>query len=346
MDQLQEPDTYQFASFGVNSSPFLAQFLTQHHVRQMSEKLPKSAETVLKGTYMDASLASFKTESEAKEAHNQLVKLWSSCRMKARKWISNSTKVPSTIPQEDRAKELELSDEQPTTKIWGVFWMAQQDVLTFKDDNSDLDRIVTKRGFVKRLAAVFDHFGFLSPFIVQGKMLLQELWIAGVNWDEPSPTELSQKLRKWVAQFDLLSSITVPQNLLIQNAIAKTLHVFSDVSEKAFRTVVYMRSVHSNGTNLVANKAWKELVTDLDDETIRESLANRGVKCFFNPLLAPHFGGVHQSIFKAAKRAVVAILGNSDVKDVEFLTAFTGTEALINSRLLTYQSASPHDDVH
>ena len=88
--------------------------------------------------------------------------------------------------------------------------MAEQDVLTFKDDNSDLDRIVTIRGFLKRLAAVFDPLGFLSPFVVQGKMLLQELWIAGVDWDEPVPTDLSEKLRKWIAQFDLFSSIRVP----------------------------------------------------------------------------------------------------------------------------------------
>ena len=73
--------------------------------------------------------------------------------------------------------------------------MVEQDVLTFKDDNSDLDRIVTKRGFLKRLPAVFDLLGFLSPFVVQGKMLLQELWIAGVDWDEPVPSQLSEMLR-------------------------------------------------------------------------------------------------------------------------------------------------------
>ena len=62
--------------------------------------------------------------------------------MKARKWITNSTKVLGAIPQEDRDKELELSDELPSTKTLGVFWMAEQDVLTFKVDNSDLDRLV------------------------------------------------------------------------------------------------------------------------------------------------------------------------------------------------------------
>ena len=50
-------------------------------------------------------------------------------------------------------------------------------------------------------------------------------------------------------------------------------------------------------------------------------------------------------MIKAAKRATYAILGNADVTDEELMTAFTGAEALINSRPLTYQSASPSDDV-
>ena len=50
-------------------------------------------------------------------------------------------------------------------------------------------------------------------------------------------------------------------------------------------------------------------------------------------------------MIKAAKRAIFAILGSADVNDEELLTAFTGAEALINSRPLTYQSANPSDDV-
>ena len=50
-------------------------------------------------------------------------------------------------------------------------------------------------------------------------------------------------------------------------------------------------------------------------------------------------------MIKAAKIAGVAILSYSDVKDEELITAFSGVEALINSRPLTYQSASPYDDV-
>ena len=63
------------------------------------------------------------------------------------------------------------------------------------------------------------------------------------------------------------------------------------------------------------------------------------------PALAPHFGGVHEMMIKAAKRAVNAVLGNADVTDEELTAVYTGAEALLNSRPLTYQSANPEDDI-
>ena len=74
-------------------------------------------------------------------------------------------------------------------------------------------------------------------------------------------------------------------------------------------------------------------------------MASKKIKWTFNPPYPPHFGGVFEVMIKAAKKAIVAILGNSDVNDEELMTAFTGAEALINSRPLTYQSANPQDDI-
>ena len=61
--------------------------------------------------------------------------------------------------------------------------------------------------------------------------------------------------------------------------------------------------------------------------------------------LAPHFGGVHETMIKSAKKAIKAILGKADINDEELTTAMIGAEGLINSRPLTYQSANPADDV-
>ena len=101
-----------------------------------------------------------------------------------------------------------------------------------------------------------------------------------------------------------------------------------------------------NGTNFVAaERELRKLVEALDESKIAQSTANKGVMWNFNPPLAPHFGGVHETMIKAATRATNAVLGNADVTDEELRTAFSGAEALLNLRPLTYQSANPEDDI-
>ena len=55
---VQLPEVYEFKRvvFGVNWSPFLAQFIAQEHARKLSAEYPAAAETVLKLTYMDDSM--------------------------------------------------------------------------------------------------------------------------------------------------------------------------------------------------------------------------------------------------------------------------------------------------
>ena len=101
-----------------------------------------------------------------------------------------------------------------------------------------------------------------------------------------------------------------------------------------------------NGTNFVgADRDLQALLAQVEGNKIKESVANKGVKWHFNPPLAPHFGGAHESMVKSAKKAIKAILGQADINDEELMTAIVGAEGLINSRPLTYQSANHADDV-
>ena len=66
-----------------------------------------------------------------------------------------------------------------------------------------------------------------------------------------------------------------------------------------------------NGTNFKgADNELKLLVSQIDEDKLTESAANKGVKWHVNPPLAPHFGGVQEAMIKSAKRAISAILGN------------------------------------
>ena len=52
----------------------------------------------------------------------------------------------------------------------------------------------------------------------------------------------------------------------------------------------------------------------------------------FQSAVCSHFGGVHEIMNKAAKKAIYAILGKADVNDEELMTAIIRANGLINSR--------------
>ena len=100
-----------------------------------------------------------------------------------------------------------------------------------------------------------------------------------------------------------------------------------------------------NGTNFIgADKEIKELVSQLDHDRIQRMTSNHGVDWHFNPPLAPHFGGVFESMIKSAKRAISCVLKEADINDEELQTTFVGVESLMNSRPLTAVSEDPNDE--
>lgn len=88
----REPTCYQFNSlvFGVNASPFLAQFVSRKNAEIYKNEFPRASEVVMKSTYMDDSMDSVATPEEGIELYHQLSELWSKANMFARQWLSNS----------------------------------------------------------------------------------------------------------------------------------------------------------------------------------------------------------------------------------------------------------------
>ena len=78
--------------FGVNSSPFLANFINRQNALKYSHKLPRPVETILSSTYMDDSMDSVRNDSEAICLHKDLRQILSKAGMRPRKWRSNSNK--------------------------------------------------------------------------------------------------------------------------------------------------------------------------------------------------------------------------------------------------------------
>jgi len=66
-------------------------------------------------------------------------------------------------------------------------------------------------------------------------MLMQEVWIHGLDWDKRLSQELSSKVTKWFTDLSILSDIRVSRCLQIRKEVqSTTLHTFVDASTEAF----------------------------------------------------------------------------------------------------------------
>ena len=165
LNQSEKPKILQFTCvvFGISSSPFHAQYVSQRHSKKNKNKYPLAAETVLSSTYMDDSMDSVKTCDEAIKLYKELSELWGKAGMHARKWVSNESEVLKEIPEEDRAMEVSLKcGEFPSIKTLGTLWKASDDIFTFKDasDPCCKEDKHTKRSFLKKITTLFDPLGF------------------------------------------------------------------------------------------------------------------------------------------------------------------------------------------
>ena len=184
LDPSRPPEKYQFNSlvFGVNLCPYEAQFVSRKHTMESKEQYPKATETILESTYMDDSMDSAPSDEECLELFDQLSKLWGSAGMHTRKWLSNSERVLEKIPEGARADEGDLAKGHlPSVKTLGVLSLAKEDFFTYRANPPEDDYPLTKRNFLRKIAMSFDPMGFLAPYVIGAKILLQEMWTSG--WD-------------------------------------------------------------------------------------------------------------------------------------------------------------------
>jgi hypothetical protein len=136
--------------------------------------------------------------------------------------------------------------EKCEQKILGVKWNYQEDCFVF-----DLGQIAqaarecepTKRNIISIASKFYDPLGFISPIIVQMKLLFQSLCDSGIEWDAPITEELKSKWLKLVNDLQETKPMTLPRCYFVhikEKVLARQLHGFCDASISAYAAVVYL----------------------------------------------------------------------------------------------------------
>ncbi|XP_071578843.1 uncharacterized protein [Temnothorax nylanderi] len=81
-------------------------------------------------------------------------------------------------------------------------------------------------------------------------MLLQELWLHKLRWDEPLPSQLSSRWLTIRKELTSLSRISIPRWYNTWSTSSVEFHGFSDASQLAMAAVVYITVRSSNGATI------------------------------------------------------------------------------------------------
>ncbi|GFY19175.1 integrase catalytic domain-containing protein [Trichonephila clavipes] len=93
------------------------------------------------------------------------------------------------------------------------------------------------------IARIFDHLGFVSPLTIILKIILQDLWKAGLDWDDNISPDILNRWNRFQVEISCLKQIKVPRYVQTQNAKHCEIHGFCDDNSKAYSAVIYLRVV-------------------------------------------------------------------------------------------------------
>lgn len=273
LDSSREPYVYEFQRLmlGNTASPFIAQFVLQKHSKDNAEDYREAAGTVSDSMYVDDVLDSRETSKDVIELQRQLSELLGLASFRLRKWASNEKSVLEDVPEEDRQPGVEVrEDGRPTgnVKTLGVTWKSENDLFTFNIQPPEIKEITTKREVLSAISTLFDPLQFLSPFTVRAKILMQNLWTAGLDWDSPLPKNLLDRWHNWVNELQHLCLFEIPRCLRYPSPDEKELHMFSDASKDAYAACAYLVCHYEESTPTSVLIASKSRVAPVKSMTI------------------------------------------------------------------------------
>ncbi|XP_062542335.1 uncharacterized protein LOC134210303 [Armigeres subalbatus] len=247
------------ATFGSTCSPTSAQYVKNLNAEECSGEYPAAA-AIKNKHYVDDYLDSFETVQEAIEVVNEVKLVHSLASFTLRHFLSNEAGVLEGIGAtcEIEPKNLDLERGEKLESVLGMKWIPSDDVFVYtfglREDLQSIlaeGHIPTKREIARIVMSLFDPLGFIAFFLVHGKILLQDIWAKGTEWDQQIPEDIYERWQQWSNLFGRLSELRIPRCYFRSPFPASLdglqVHLFVDASESAFACAVHFRLETDSG---------------------------------------------------------------------------------------------------
>ncbi|XP_068680455.1 uncharacterized protein [Montipora foliosa] len=150
-----------------------------------------------------------------------------------------------SVPRDQKA--INLADQLRKLAL-GVQWDISSDHFGFTIVIKD--RPATRRGFLSIISSIYDPLGFVAPFILNAKLILQDLRRKKFSWDDPIPEDYLRRWHAWLQELPKLEDLKVDRCFKPFNSkeiTSSELHHFPDASQQGFGTVTYLRISDRSG---------------------------------------------------------------------------------------------------
>ncbi len=256
------PDTYKMLVhiFGAKDSPTVANYVLKRIARDNFQNFDAlTYETVIRSFYVDDCLKSVDSEEVTINLAKQLIEMLKLGGFRLTKFISNCKAVLEALPSSEVSPSISFDiDNEKLERALGIKWNTLHDVFTFSSTLKEAP--TSKRGILRVSFSIFDPIGFLAPFILIPKLLLQLLWAEGRDWDEEVESSIQIQWQRWLDGCKNLSKIQIDRCYLkdARPVSEIQLHTFCDASESAYGAVSYLRFSFKSGghaTSFVMSKS-------------------------------------------------------------------------------------------
>ncbi len=161
-------------TFSVTASSFAANMAVKQNSLDFEHKFPLAAKVVENNIYVDDCLTGADDIEGAILLQRQLQQLF-----------ENGGFLWNSSIERHSIKILNISGTEEYTKTLGLEWNTTHDPFRLTISKLPSPDILTKRILVSNVAKIFDVLGWFSPTVIKMKVLLQRLWEAKLDWDDP-----------------------------------------------------------------------------------------------------------------------------------------------------------------
>ncbi|KAF0729511.1 Integrase catalytic domain-containing protein, partial [Aphis craccivora] len=243
-------------TYGTVPASFLATGCLGKLAETIHNTKPEVSAAIIRDFYMDDFLGDADTLEAAMQLRDGLIEVLGSAGLKLQKWSSNNINLISDLSTDvnNYGKNIATHEniDNAITKILGLYWSSNADTLQFEVHEKHLKNSEqsTKREILSKIVCLFDPLGLIGPAIIRAKLILQQLWLLKVQWDEPLPTSIQDEWKAYRTSLISLNNLVVPRKIMGDGKIINVqIHGFADASIEAYGRCLFLRSTNSDGVH-------------------------------------------------------------------------------------------------